>query len=57
MNNNNLKLISFDVYFTMLCSSNPKIKVYHKRAMESFFDKKIGLVATREQFDKVFKQY
>ena len=56
-NDNDQKLMPFDVYFTMLCASNFKIKSYHKKAMEKFFGDKIGLLATKEQFDEVFRKY
>lgn len=49
--------MTFDVYFSMLCGSNNKIKNYHKKAMELFFKNRVGLIATKEEFDEVFKQY
>lgn len=55
--NNDKNLMTFDVYFSMLCNSNPNIKIYHKKAMELFFKDKMGLIATKDDFDKIFEQY
>lgn len=52
-----MKIISFDVYFSMAMKNHRDVKPHHKRPMEIFFQKECGLLATKERFDKAFKKY
>ena len=51
------KLISFDVFFSMAMRQKKDIRAYHKIPMKIFFEKHLGLQATKEEFNKILDKY